>query len=147
VAASIPIPAAKPKILNIAAALAVLTRRRKGVIIRDPKEELPSDTPTETPRVKDKGKGILIESPKPMKKKDHIEMDAEYKASKRRKLHEQAKEDKDLKKQLEVVDDEDNDVFIEATPTGRKTMFEKSDGQDTVWRNQNSVFGQALVKS
>nr|GFC93035.1 hypothetical protein [Tanacetum cinerariifolium] len=71
VAASIPIPAAKPKILNIAAALAVLTRRRKGVIIRDPKEELPSDTPTETPRVKDKGKGILIESPKPMKKKDH----------------------------------------------------------------------------
>nr|GFB94340.1 hypothetical protein [Tanacetum cinerariifolium] len=42
------------------------------------------------------------------------------KATKRRKLHEQAKEDEDLKKQLEVVDDEDDDVFIEATPIGRK---------------------------
>nr|GFD17214.1 hypothetical protein [Tanacetum cinerariifolium] len=45
VAASTPIPAAKPKILNIADALAVLTRRRKGVVIRYPEEELPSDTP------------------------------------------------------------------------------------------------------
>nr|GFB65652.1 hypothetical protein [Tanacetum cinerariifolium] len=60
VAASTPIPAAKPKILNIAAAPAVSTRRRKGVVIRDPEEELSFDTPAETPKVKDKGKGILI---------------------------------------------------------------------------------------
>nr|GEY28490.1 hypothetical protein [Tanacetum cinerariifolium] len=66
----------KPKILNIAAALAVSIRRRKGVVIRVPKEELPSDTLVETLKVKDKGKGILIEAPKPMKKKDQIEMDA-----------------------------------------------------------------------
>nr|GFC69903.1 hypothetical protein [Tanacetum cinerariifolium] len=210
----------------------------KGVVIRDPEEDLPSDTPAETPKVKDKGKGILIEAPKPMKKKDQIEMDAEYarklqeeinkeheesyknidwsaaldhvhskepqyikryhgmkkkpqtesearknmifylrntkgykmeffkgltydeilsifqakfdvnmrflfktreemeaedeeiiksinetpaqKAAKRKKLHEQAKEDEDLKKQLEVVVDEDDDVFIKATPIGRK---------------------------
>nr|GEZ75118.1 hypothetical protein [Tanacetum cinerariifolium] len=78
VAASTPIPAAKPKILNIVAAPVVSTRRRKGVVIRDPEEELPSETAAETPKVKDKGKGILIESPKPMKKKDQIEMDAEY---------------------------------------------------------------------
>nr|GFA28224.1 hypothetical protein [Tanacetum cinerariifolium] len=78
VAASTPILAAKPKILNIVAAPAVSTRRRKGVVIRDPEEELPSDTPAETPKVKDKGKGILIEALKPMKKKDQIEMDAEY---------------------------------------------------------------------
>nr|GEZ98547.1 hypothetical protein [Tanacetum cinerariifolium] len=78
VAASTPIPTAKPKILNIAAASAVSTKRRKGVVIRDPKEELPSDILAETPRVKDKGKGILIEAPKPMKKKDQTEMDAEY---------------------------------------------------------------------
>nr|GEV36395.1 putative ribonuclease H-like domain-containing protein [Tanacetum cinerariifolium] len=44
----------------------------------DPEEELHVDTPAETPTVKDKGKGILIEDPKPMKKKDQIEMDAEY---------------------------------------------------------------------
>nr|GEZ88626.1 hypothetical protein [Tanacetum cinerariifolium] len=169
VAASTPILAAKPKILNIADAPAVSTRRRKGVVIRYPEEELPSDTAVETPKVKDKGKGILIEAPKPIKKKDQIEMDAEYarklqeeinkeheetyknidwnasldhsreemeeedeeiiksinetpaqKAAKRRKLHAQAKKDEDLKKQLEVVDDEDDDVFIEATPIGRK---------------------------
>nr|GFD62809.1 hypothetical protein [Tanacetum cinerariifolium] len=52
--------------------------RRKGVIIRDHEEELHTDTPAETPTVKDKGKRILIEDPKPMKKKDQIEMDAEY---------------------------------------------------------------------
>nr|GEX19465.1 putative ribonuclease H-like domain-containing protein [Tanacetum cinerariifolium] len=78
VAASTPIPAAKPKILNITAERAVSTRRRKGVVIRDPEEELHSDTPAKTPKVKDKGKGILIKAPKPMKKKDQIEMDAEY---------------------------------------------------------------------
>nr|GEZ82112.1 hypothetical protein [Tanacetum cinerariifolium] len=78
VAASTPISAAKPKILNIAAAPAISTRRRKRVVNRDPKEELSSDTPAETPKVKDKGKGILIEASKPMKKKDQIEMDAEY---------------------------------------------------------------------
>nr|GEX72536.1 hypothetical protein [Tanacetum cinerariifolium] len=81
-AASTPIPAAKPaakpKVLKIAAAPAVSTRKRKGVVIRDPEEELHTETPAKTPIVKDKGKGILIEDPKPMKKKDQIEMDAEY---------------------------------------------------------------------
>nr|GEZ29341.1 hypothetical protein [Tanacetum cinerariifolium] len=70
VAASTPIPAAKPKVLKIATAPAVSTRKRKGVVIRDPKEELHIDTLAETLTVKDKGKGILIEDPKPMKKKD-----------------------------------------------------------------------------
>nr|GFB56137.1 hypothetical protein [Tanacetum cinerariifolium] len=62
VAASAPIPAVKPKTLKIVAAPA----------------ELHTDTPAETPIVKDKGKGILIEDPKPMKKKDQVEMDEEY---------------------------------------------------------------------
>nr|GEX33509.1 hypothetical protein [Tanacetum cinerariifolium] len=42
------------------------------------------------------------------------------KAAKRRKLSEEAQEAEDLKKHLEVVDDEDDDVFIEATPLARK---------------------------
>nr|GEV71806.1 hypothetical protein [Tanacetum cinerariifolium] len=203
-AASTPIPAAKPKILTITAAPAVSTRRRKGVVIRDLKEELPFDTLAETPKVKDKGKGILIEAPKPMKKKEQIEMDAEYarklqeeinkereeayknidwnvaldhntegykmdffkgkkydeilpifqakfdanmrflfksreeieaedkeiiksinetptqKAAKRRKLSEEAQEAKDLRKRLEIVQDEDDDVFVETTPLAQK---------------------------
>nr|GEW30257.1 hypothetical protein [Tanacetum cinerariifolium] len=69
-AASTLITAAKPRILTITTAPAVSTRKRKGVVIRDPEEELHSDTPAETLTVKDKGKGILIEAPKPMKKKD-----------------------------------------------------------------------------
>nr|GEY67533.1 hypothetical protein [Tanacetum cinerariifolium] len=78
-AASTPVPAAKPKTLKIAvAAPAVSTRKRKVVVIREPEEELYIDTLAETPTVKDKGKGILIEEPKPMKKKDQVEMDAEY---------------------------------------------------------------------
>nr|GEY11699.1 ribonuclease H-like domain-containing protein [Tanacetum cinerariifolium] len=202
-AASTTISAAKPSI-PVAAPTVVdaYTRRRKGVIIRDPEEELSLKTPAETPKVKDKGKGILIETPKPMKKKDQIELDAEYarklheeinkdheeinkdidwdaaidhvnqksknpqyikqyqgmkkrpqtetrfdenmrflfksreemeeedqeiiksinetpaqKAAKRRKLSEEAQEAEDLKKRLEVVDD---DVFIEAIPLARK---------------------------
>nr|GFC06722.1 hypothetical protein [Tanacetum cinerariifolium] len=42
-------PAAKPKVLKIVpAATAVSTRKRNGVIIRDPEEELHDDTPAET---------------------------------------------------------------------------------------------------
>nr|GEW47865.1 retrovirus-related Pol polyprotein from transposon TNT 1-94 [Tanacetum cinerariifolium] len=192
------IPAAAPTVV------AAYTRRIKGVIIRDPEEELSSKTPAKTPKLKDKGKGILIETPKPMKKKDQIELDAEYarklheeinkdheeinkdidwdaaidhntagykmdffkgisydeickifqarfdanmrflfksreeieeedqdvlksinetpaqKAAKRRKLNDEAQEAEDLKKHLEVVDDEDDDVFTKATPLARK---------------------------
>nr|GEV75722.1 hypothetical protein [Tanacetum cinerariifolium] len=178
-AASATIPAAKPSIPAAAPiVVAAYTRRRKGVIIRDPEEELPLKTPTETPKVKDKGKGILVETPNPMKKNDQIEMDTEYarklqeeinrdhdgfnkdidwaaamdhvnqksnnpqfdenmrflfkskeemeeedqeiiksinetpvqKAAKRRKLIEEAQEAEDLRKRLEVVEDEDDDV-------------------------------------
>nr|GEY48600.1 uncharacterized mitochondrial protein AtMg00810-like [Tanacetum cinerariifolium] len=77
------IPAAAPTVV------AAYTRRRKGVIIKDPGEELSSKTPVETPKLKDKGKGILIETPKPMKKKDQIELDAEY----ARKLHKEINKD------------------------------------------------------
>nr|GFD16789.1 hypothetical protein [Tanacetum cinerariifolium] len=45
------------------------------------------------------------------------------KAAKRRKLNEEAQEVEDLKKHLEVVNDEDDDVFTEATPLVRKVPF------------------------
>nr|GEX09681.1 hypothetical protein [Tanacetum cinerariifolium] len=89
-AASATISAAKPNIPAAApTVVAAYTRRRNGVIIRNPKEELSSKTPAETPKLKDKGKGILIESPNPMKKKEQIELDAEY----ARKLHEEINKD------------------------------------------------------
>nr|GEX09994.1 hypothetical protein [Tanacetum cinerariifolium] len=46
----------------------VVMLRRKGVVIRDPKEESTTIIPAET-KSKDKGKGIMIKEPKPIKKK------------------------------------------------------------------------------
>nr|GFA60218.1 hypothetical protein [Tanacetum cinerariifolium] len=43
-------------------------RKRKGVVIRDPEEESTAIIPTDT-KSKDKGKGIMVEEPKPLKKK------------------------------------------------------------------------------
>nr|GFC99993.1 hypothetical protein [Tanacetum cinerariifolium] len=43
-----------------------------------------------------------------------------YKAAKRRKLSEEAQEAVHLKKRLEIVQDEDDDVFIEATLLAQK---------------------------
>nr|GEW80177.1 putative reverse transcriptase domain-containing protein [Tanacetum cinerariifolium] len=249
-AAGATIPAANPTTLADApTVVAAYTRMRKGVIIRDPEEELPLKTPVETPVVKDKGKGILVETPKPMKKKDQIEMDAEYarklqeeidrdhdgfskdidwdaamdhntagykmdlfkgmtyaqiypifqarfdenirflfksreemeaedheiiksinetpahKAAKRRKLSDEAQEAEDLRKRLEVVEDEDDDVFVKATPFASKVLVadyqivlidnkprfkivraDETHGQDAIWRNQKSVHGLSLVK-
>nr|GEZ40749.1 hypothetical protein [Tanacetum cinerariifolium] len=210
-AASATIPAAKPTIpAAVPTVGAAYTRRRKGVIIRDPEEDLSLKTPAETPKVKDKGKCILVETPKPIKKKDQIEMDAEYvkklqdkidrdhddfskdidwdaviyhvnqkssnpqyikicqgmkkrpqtesEACKNmmiylkntigykmdffkgmtyaqicpifqarfyeniRKLSEEAQEAEDLRKRLEVVEDEDDDVFVDATPLASKVL-------------------------
>nr|GEU47546.1 hypothetical protein [Tanacetum cinerariifolium] len=54
------------------------------------------------------------------------------KAAKRRKLNKETQEVEDLKKHLEVVDDEDDDVFTEATPLARKN-FDREDLED-LWR-------------
>nr|GEX48484.1 hypothetical protein [Tanacetum cinerariifolium] len=44
-------------------------RKRKGVVIRDPEETAtPSTIVNSEPKSKDKGKGILVEEPKPLKK-------------------------------------------------------------------------------
>nr|GFB22589.1 hypothetical protein [Tanacetum cinerariifolium] len=57
-AVSTPVSAVKPKVLKIVlAAPTVSTRKRKGIVIRDPEEELHDDTLAETQSAKDKGKG------------------------------------------------------------------------------------------
>nr|GEX68543.1 putative ribonuclease H-like domain-containing protein [Tanacetum cinerariifolium] len=93
-AASTIIPAAEPNIpaVTITAApvkvVATSTRRRRWVVIRDPEEESTVITPAET---KDKGKGIMVEEPKLIKKKQQVEMDEAY----ARKLHEELNQDID----------------------------------------------------
>nr|GFC32371.1 hypothetical protein [Tanacetum cinerariifolium] len=54
-------------------------RRRKGVVIRDPEEiATPSIIIHNEPKSKDKGKGIMVEEPKPLKKQAQIEQDEAY---------------------------------------------------------------------
>nr|GEV82397.1 hypothetical protein [Tanacetum cinerariifolium] len=53
-------------------------RRRKGVVIRDPEETAtPSTIVHSEPKSNDKGKDILVEEPKPLKKQAQIEQDDE----------------------------------------------------------------------
>nr|GFD03391.1 hypothetical protein [Tanacetum cinerariifolium] len=57
---------------------------------------------------------------------------------------EEAQEADDLRRNLEIVQDKDDDVFVEAIPLGQKVLV--VDYQDAIWRNQKSVHGLALVK-
>nr|GEU61043.1 hypothetical protein [Tanacetum cinerariifolium] len=192
------VTAASETVTAVIRVAAASTRRRKCVVIRDLEEESTTIIPADT-KSKDKGKEIMVEEPKPLKKKQQIKMDEEYarklheelnkdidwdvaidhvkqkakedpavqryqgmsyddirpifkakfnsniefllktkqqleeeenraiqsinetpaqKAAKRRKLNEEVK---DLKRHLEIVLDEDDDVYTEATPLARKT--------------------------
>nr|GEY10793.1 copia protein [Tanacetum cinerariifolium] len=73
------------------------SKRRKGVVIRDPEEELTTSSiiPADT-KSKDKGKRIMVEEPKPLKKKQQVEMDEEY----ARKLH--AELNKDINRDVAI---------------------------------------------
>nr|GFA08305.1 hypothetical protein [Tanacetum cinerariifolium] len=54
-------------------------RRRKGVVIRGPEENVaPSIIIHSEPKSKDKGKRIMVEEPKPLKKQAQIEQDEAY---------------------------------------------------------------------
>nr|GEU83365.1 putative ribonuclease H-like domain-containing protein [Tanacetum cinerariifolium] len=62
----------------ITAALSV-AKRRKEVMIRDPeKTTTPSTIIHSKPKSKDKGKGIMVQEPKPLKKQAQIEQDEAY---------------------------------------------------------------------
>nr|GEX53237.1 hypothetical protein [Tanacetum cinerariifolium] len=146
-------------------------RRRKGVVIRDPEETAtPFIIVHSEPKSKDKGKGILVEEPKPLKKQAQIEKDeahareleaelnkninwndvieqpfnsivgfleksekelkeeaskalkrisesSEQQAVKKQKLNEEVEE---LKTHLQIVPNDEDDVYIESTPLALK---------------------------
>nr|GFC00619.1 hypothetical protein [Tanacetum cinerariifolium] len=79
-------------VVTTAKVAAVPSRIRKRVVIRDPEEESTTSSiiSTET-KSKYKGKRIMVEEPKPLKKKQQIEMDKEY----ARKLHAELNKDID----------------------------------------------------
>nr|GEZ25406.1 hypothetical protein [Tanacetum cinerariifolium] len=93
-ATSITISTAEPQVpaAIITVAPAAPSKRKKGVVIRDPKEESTTSSiiPVDT-KSKDKGKWIMVKEPKLLKKKQHVEMDVEY----ARKLHDELNKDID----------------------------------------------------
>nr|GEW51093.1 hypothetical protein [Tanacetum cinerariifolium] len=76
------VTAASATITNAAPTLTTApsaARRRKGVVIRDLEETTTPSTIIHTePKSKDKGKGIMVHEPKPLKKKTQIEQDEAY---------------------------------------------------------------------
>nr|GEU34774.1 xylulose kinase-1 [Tanacetum cinerariifolium] len=179
-AAEVQVPTATTATLTAAPARAAAapSRRRKGVIIRDPEEESATSTiiPAKT-KSKDKGKGILVEEPKPLKKKQQIEQDEQYardwitpifeakfnsnvvfllktkeqmeeeenialqtinetpakKVAKRRKLNEEVEE---LKRHLQIVPNEDDDVYTKATPLERCTCLNLEESKNFTWSSK-----------
>nr|GEX32049.1 hypothetical protein [Tanacetum cinerariifolium] len=119
------------------------TKRRRGVVIWDSKDESFAKTPTET-KSKDKGKGMYYDDIRLifeakfnanmeflLKLKEQIEEETNraiesinetsaQKAAKRRRLNEEAKDVEELKQHLVIVPDEDDDVYTKANPLARK---------------------------
>nr|GEY27081.1 hypothetical protein [Tanacetum cinerariifolium] len=98
----------------------VPSRRRKGVIIMDPEEESTTSTiiPAET---ESNDKAFLIKSKEQLNEEENralisINETSAEKAAKRVKLNEEVEE---LKRYLQIVPNEDDDVYTEATPLAR----------------------------
>nr|GFB40181.1 hypothetical protein [Tanacetum cinerariifolium] len=83
-----PICADVPKIMMTRPRHAYSLNTREESVIRDPEEESSKKTPTET-KSKDMGKGILEEEPKPIKKKQQVEIDEDHELAARLKAEEQ----------------------------------------------------------
>nr|GEX86533.1 hypothetical protein [Tanacetum cinerariifolium] len=107
-AAAIPTVTAPPiKVVAPVKAVVASTRRKREVVIWDPKEESSAKTPTETTS-KDKGKGILVEEPKPMKKKQQVKLDEAY----ARKLQEEFNQDIDWEAAIDHVKQKDKEETL-----------------------------------
>nr|GFC54362.1 hypothetical protein [Tanacetum cinerariifolium] len=138
-----PITAAKATKVSV-------SRKKRGVIIQDPEET--TKTVAVQPKVqeKDKGKSILIEEPKLLKRQAKIKIDEEVtrhleaelnanvdwnvvieQVQRKEKLtdaitkkQKMEQETEELKKHLQIVsDDDDDDVYTDATPLALKILI------------------------
>nr|GFC22712.1 hypothetical protein [Tanacetum cinerariifolium] len=88
-----------------------VARRRKGVVIRDPEETAtPSTIVHSELKSKDKGKGILVEEPKPLKKQAQIDQDEAYTRELEAELNKNINGD-DVIEQVKRKEKEDNAVL------------------------------------
>nr|GEY39535.1 hypothetical protein [Tanacetum cinerariifolium] len=93
-------------------------RRRRGVIIQDPEEAVNALLSVQSKVMsKDKGKGILVEEPKPLKRQAQIEQDEVFQAAKKQKIDEEVEE---LKTHLQIILNDEYDVYTESIPLASK---------------------------
>ncbi|GJR07834.1 hypothetical protein Tco_0790486 [Tanacetum coccineum] len=138
--------------------VAVTSRpKAKGIIFHDLEEQRSSSKPTFSSTKltsKDKGKAIMIEPEKPLKKKDQVAADEEYArqvaaeiqviAGRELVRHVEAKIDDsaELKSRLEIVPEDEDDVTVDATPLSSKSPsinFNREDLED-LWKIVKSRF-------
>nr|GEV02936.1 hypothetical protein [Tanacetum cinerariifolium] len=118
--AAIPTVTAAPVKVDAPVKAAVpFTRRKRGVVIWDLKEESSAKILLKIPpRTREKSKEQIEEEES--RAIAIINETPAHKATKRRKLIEKAKEAKSIKQHLQIVPDEDDDVFTKATPLAKK---------------------------
>nr|GFA04403.1 hypothetical protein [Tanacetum cinerariifolium] len=97
------------------------------VVIRDPEEESSTKTLAET-KSKDKGKGIMVEEPKPMKKKEQVEMDEAY----ARKLHEELNQDIDWDVAIDHVKQKAKEDPLQALVDRKKMVITEAAIKDVL---------------
>nr|GEU40333.1 hypothetical protein [Tanacetum cinerariifolium] len=147
--ASTTIAAVEPQVPAVPAAtttaasvrvVAASTRRRKGVVIKDPEEESTTIRPAET-KSEDKCKGIMVEEPKPMKKKQQDEMDVEY----ARKLHKELNKDIDWDVAIDHVKQKaKEDPFVQRYQVMKKKPQTEAEAQRNMIMYLKNVAGFRL---
>ncbi|GKB61547.1 hypothetical protein Tco_0917733, partial [Tanacetum coccineum] len=107
----IEIKAAKPKVVTTAATTTTTTRpKAKGVVVQEPSEfKVPQDAQPSV--AKDKGKGIMIETEVPLKRKDQIALDEQIARDIQAKLDAELEEEQKLARKQE---EEANIALIES---------------------------------
>nr|GEX65256.1 uncharacterized mitochondrial protein AtMg00810-like [Tanacetum cinerariifolium] len=134
------VPAAAITTVASVRVTAAFTRRRKGVVIRDPEEESTTIIPADT-KSKDKGKGIMVEESKPIKKKQQVEMDEEF----ARKLYEELNKDIDWDVAIDHVKQKaKEDPFVQRYQVMKKRPQTEAQAQKNMIMYLKNVAGFRL---
>ncbi|GJS59749.1 hypothetical protein Tco_0654533 [Tanacetum coccineum] len=111
----IEIKAAKPKAITYAATTTTTTRpKARVVVVQEPSELKTTSSPLQAlqlPQAKDKGKAIMVESKRPLKKKDQVALDEEMARNLEAQMQAELIEEERLARQKE---EEANIALIES---------------------------------
>ncbi|GJU58964.1 hypothetical protein Tco_1236730, partial [Tanacetum coccineum] len=139
----IEIKAAKPKAVTTAATTTTTTRpKARGVVVQEPSEFKTTLSPSQAsqlPQAKDKGKAIMVEPEKPLKKKDQIAIDEEVARNLEAQLQAELEEEERLSRQKE---EEANIALIESWDNTQAMMdadFQLAQQMQTEEQEQLSI--------